>query len=1243
MRRILQLATLTVLMTIGVERAYGQYNFPATTVRLENDTYAAALQYLQTGDREAAMNLINREPLVARFALIRFLREPGGGELARRFAELFPLSSRSEIEAPFMQAYDRLSPQQRAQLLDWFDAASRAEFVVVHGNKTNDKFWVEARAKAMQNLEDASRFFKSVAFSTGEAFCLRIMAFEYLSVFEIPRFERAKQLNEEAISIYRADQNARGEILSLIALAKTHRRAGDQQRAREYLSEAAKRVQTAGDKMAEIGYRLEPNIGVPDPQKKAAWDDLERLPGLKSWKYTALWQVGNKDKKYLGMAEDMLARETDLVTAATFEWIISNSFWGTDKGYQHLDRAIEIARRLPYDMAAYDNAAPPEFPVTSLMWHQATSDLALLQYSRAEAGFNGALEALMESKERSDLSNFAGFHSLLLADLASLYSTMGDYPRAIEKARESLMIAEQIDDSDLIAGNLALLGGIHAELGDVHRAEEELTKASLVHTPLVNPSFASLAEVHLNVGYYTEAVKDLEALDKELSIRPGGAPLNAIQIRRAALYTQTWLRIGDLSKAMDFAKTPEANGLVGIVLMEMKRYREAEKYFTDRLAKAAADSPDGNDLDAESHKSLGRLYRILNRRKDAIEHLTKALAIYRAMFRHRDELEVLLELGRIALRGTVPADARPYFEQALQLAEQTRWPQGMWSARAALAELAKTERATDAAIDQLKLAVDAVETVSARMVSELTRATFIEDKVALYDELIRLEPASRAEEAFEYAERRRAQSFIEGLRRQGLAETKTSDSELLKKKNDAELRLVGEQKVLADQYSMPPADRNDELIKATRRDLEAIQKEHTDLLRRLQDESPIEASREGLVTAVTAAEVQRDILKPGDALIEYLVTNRQVFAFAITPRQRRFLRLPVTRDVLANRIQRLLAPFAQLKSGQVDLLHLKYDVEVANELYRDLVAPLAPQLQGVRNLIIIPDDVLNYVPFESLSLTPALGQTQQGIRYSEYRDVDWVVNHYSITYAISATSLHPRFHKERPAPSSLLAFGNPKLQVTQLKDSANRLRGAANAFVPALGALPQSAREATTVARLLRPKVRSTVLTAEQARESEFFRRGESAGYIHFAVHSLQNDEQPYYSALVLSPDEKSDGLLQTYEIMQTHLNARLVTLSSCETISGKVYKGEGLLGLRRAFHLAGAESVVVSFWSIDDSTADFMEIFYGNIAAGQRIADALRNSKLQYLKKTMPAGPQISLSHPFFWAPFAVSSTAVH
>src|SRR5262249_41368524 len=150
-------------------------------------------------------------------------------------------------------------------------------------------------------------------------------------------------------------------------------------------------------------------------------------------------------------------------------------------------------------------------------------------------------------------------------------------------------------------------------------------------------------------------------------------------------------------------------GIVGMVLVEMKRYAEAKKYFLERLTT----QPFGAPLpaaQADAHKNLGRLYRLQNRRPEAVDHLTKALELYRSMFRRRDELELLIELGQVALAGPAPREARPYLEQALHLAEETQWPEGIWSVRASIADLSKIDKDTEGAVEQLKLAVAAVET-----------------------------------------------------------------------------------------------------------------------------------------------------------------------------------------------------------------------------------------------------------------------------------------------------------------------------------------------------------------------------------------------------------------------------------------------------------------------------------------------------------------------------------------------------
>jgi CHAT domain-containing protein len=537
-----------------------------------------------------------------------------------------------------------------------------------------------------------------------------------------------------------------------------------------------------------------------------------------------------------------------------------------------------------------------------------------------------------------------------------------------------------------------------------------------------------------------------------------------------------------------------------------------------------------------------------------------------------------------------------------------------------------------------------VEAVSGNIKVDLYKTGFLEDKVQVFDELIALLGPTDPAKAFYYAERRRARAFLESSQRAGLLTTALPD-DLRSRKEAMEARLVGKQKALLEQFSMPVAKRNSALIQSLQNDLKHIREEHIQLIKTIERDTPAGTAARREIAPLTASQVQQEVLKPGQALLEYVVRDRGTLLFLVSKQSCKFFHLPITRQQLASQIERLHLPFSQLREGRTDLMHLGYDVGLSHELYRSLFEPIESMLQPGAEVIVVPDDVLHYLPMEGLSRSVAKGSpTNNDIPFAEYRDVDWLVKHFTFVYALSATSLRLRDDRSSSVPQQLLAFGNPSVEGSRRNDIERVvLRESSSDQLPEFPPLPQAARESQRIGDIMSGRVRSKVLLGNQARENEFFKVAPSADYIHFAVHSLIYQEQPYYSALVLAPDQHSDGLLQSYEIVNTCLHSRLVTLSGCETALGKLKKGEGMLGLQRAFLQAGAQSVVVSLWSVEDSTATFMEAFYRNIRNGQNLAAALRNAKLRYLEETVDvAGQRVSLSHPFFWAPFVLTTTSL-
>jgi CHAT domain-containing protein len=170
------------------------------------------------------------------------------------------------------------------------------------------------------------------------------------------------------------------------------------------------------------------------------------------------------------------------------------------------------------------------------------------------------------------------------------------------------------------------------------------------------------------------------------------------------------------------------------------------------------------------------------------------------------------------------------------------------------------------------------------------------------------------------------------------------------------------------------------------------------------------------------------------------------------------------------------------------------------------------------------------------------------------------------------------------------------------------------------------------------PSHRLSVFRREYASEEQV-KNHQLVNYkiVHFATHSVIDDNMPARSSIVLSLDDnlEEDGFLQVREIYNLKMNADLVTLSSCESGLGKFIRGEGIEGLTGAFFYAGASSVLMSLWEVNDqATSQLMERFYFHLHSSISIRDALRKTKLEMIESE-------TISHPYYWAGFIVSGRA--
>ena len=374
---------------------------------------------------------------------------------------------------------------------------------------------------------------------------------------------------------------------------------------------------------------------------------------------------------------------------------------------------------------------------------------------------------------------------------------------------------------------------------------------------------------------------------------------------------------------------------------------------------------------------------------------------------------------------------------------------------------------------------------------------------------------------------------------------------------------------------------------------------------------------------IAAADVQA-LLDDQTALLEYVIGDSAVHIFYLDPQKVVWKKQLVAKSALKRRIKRLHQALSQPWQIESDPLraYQRYTAQ-AHWFYEQLLAPVLEGQSGLKNLIIVTDGELGHLPFEAFLVTPALQGTMA------YHQLHYLLNDYNISYHYSAALWQE--NKQAPAPKNNgQIFGVAANYDLQLDSALLDIRLPTDQWMrSSLTPLPGARQEV----ELLQDRYRGFFAFDSLASERVVKQKASDFAILHFATHGLLNEKRPMLSSLALSEDNDpiESNFWQAHEISKMTLNANLVVLSACQTGYGKFEQGNGIASLARAFMYAGAPSMVVSLWPVNDyATAEMMQYFYQHLTAGLPVDQALRQAKLQYLETAV--GPA---AHPAFWSPF--------
>jgi len=774
-----------------------------------------------------------------------------------------------------------------------------------------------------------------------------------------------------------------------------------------------------------------------------------------------------------------------------------------------------------------------------------------------------------------------------LRQLSIVYWEIDNFREFYELNRDALKLAQKLNHKKEEGQCLNNIGIYHWKLNDYSKALssylDSLTIAQISKNEKEESScFNNIGLLYKSIGDYNRAIECFnEALiiDKQLgddgTISSDLNNIGVAYVRRAAFFR----REQDFQKAEEFFKeclslTRKVKNSkieirvlnnMGIVYLERKNYFESFNYFLKALDKAKKIK----DLEA-----VGTIY---------------------------------CNLGACYLRIGYVKKAKYYFHEAKELSQEIKSKNIFFEAYFGLGQCYENLGEFEKAIEFYQKSIIEIDRVRSRIDLDTFKAGFVRDKLSVYESLINLlfkqgndsSSFDKNKKIFSIVEKAKARAFLEVLGK-STAEIQEELSTGLKREKQ---KISEERKNGEDDYSL-------------------IKGDHVLFSSKIPAEE-LEAMNMILPEPCHLEQVQKELLDQRTALIEYFLGERQSFVFIIKENDYNLFLLP-PRDEIRKSIKGYIKEISDPPRG-------KFRGNLAAErLFRQLLFPFEKNLNdSIEHLIIVPDGLLYYLPFEAL----VAGAT------NKFSKSKFLIEKYKISYAPSSSSLlFLKKKKVRIQPSkSLLAIGNPSYELEEIskndgKSSSRIYREIYENQGFDFSPLPYSEREVKEISKFFQRKRKDVFLGSEAGEDLIKKISLEDYQIIHFACHGLHDEIFPFRSGLVLSldGDMKEDGFLLVHEIYNLKLIADLIVLSACQTGKGKLENVEGVLGLPRIFFYCGARSVISSLWEVNDkSTARFMSYFYKNLSMGNSKSQALRLAKIRMLKS--------EYSHPFYWASFVL------
>jgi CHAT domain-containing protein len=882
-------------------------------------------------------------------------------------------------------------------------------------------------------------------------------------------------------------------------------------------------------------------------------------------------------------------------------------------------RDWETANTLAQQSATIQEAQQAWLQAIRAKITQATIAYYQGDYQQMEAFLDQAFQ-WQQAHLREDLASLQKIMNLY----GIVYYETGDYEKAAQRTLQAietnLQQPVEQQNKQILAQSYNNLGLYYMELGDIYKAKDYCNSALQLYQQ--QEKYIEAATTYLNLGEFFDRQKEHKqalryykrgktSLEKSKSNRKdrinralvslnNGIAFCAIQLKNYPIALEVLTQNLKLHE-LDAPKKEETLTILGDYYTQQQNYNKAIGYYEKALESLQGLHGMVHPRIAQAHLSLAKAYQQAGDNSVCIEQLEIAAQALQAA----DSL-ALVQWGAAEIYHRVDAHAGIWLEILQQQADV----------------LLKTG-ALEAAYQTAQNALLLLEAQRQQLQEKDSKLFLLQTMLPTYEVVIetalqlyqKTKEERYLETAFAASERSKALLLLDALRVEKARQFGQVPDSLLQKERYWNRAVVYHKKQLAEankKRDKKAMSLHQQRLLDAKRALEKLQEQFE------QNYSDYYQLKYNDQTA-SIKEIQQ-MLDGETVLVEYFVGEKALYIFSITQGETwsTVVKKENSFEVAVKALRTLLTNVEEWQGQEEQQVAIL--ARCARRVYQQYVAPALPNTP-LKRLVVIPDGLLTYIPFEVL-----LNQ-KPNYEQLELSDLPYLLRTYSVSYHYSA-SLHLLTQRAVPTGGGVLALASsydPSLaNDTSLSSRQQRIRRV-------MKDLPGTVEEV----EFLESQFVGDYYYRNDANELQFKQQVKQNVYsvIHLAMHGLVDEAQPDYSGLLFtySYDKEQDDMLHAYELNLLSLKTDLVVLSACKTGFGRYDRGEGVVSIGRGFMYAGAPSLLLTLWPLNDAASvSMIAAFYKALNEGMPKDIALQQTKLAYLREASGLS-----AHPFFWAPF--------